>query len=151
MRSGFYTKPRMLSRKEERNCEIESCKFDAFEAQKVHSLKTTIVIITYRLNIEMHNIHQKEGQANQNRIQPPVICYVPQHDTPNRGRLEHLFPSNWNDLQWNMFLHIYTYNYTSTYKYIHTSICQLSIISVKKAKGISRCGHIERKDQGRTA
>ena len=31
------------------------------------------------------------------------------------------------------------------------SICQLSVIPGKKAKGITRCGHIERKDQGRTA
>ncbi len=30
-------------------------------------------------------------------------------------------------------------------------ISQLSIIPGKKAKGITRCGHIERKDQGRTA
>ena len=31
------------------------------------------------------------------------------------------------------------------------SICQLSVIPGKKAKGITTCGHIERKDQGRTA
>ena len=30
-------------------------------------------------------------------------------------------------------------------------ISQLSVIPGKKAKGIMRCGHIERKDQGRTA
>ena len=30
-------------------------------------------------------------------------------------------------------------------------ICQLSEIRGKKAKGITRCGHIERKHQGRTA
>ena len=30
-------------------------------------------------------------------------------------------------------------------------ISQLSVIPGKKAKGITRCGHIERKDQGRTA
>ncbi len=30
-------------------------------------------------------------------------------------------------------------------------IGQLSVIPGKKAKGIRRCGHIERKDQGRTA
>ena len=31
------------------------------------------------------------------------------------------------------------------------SICPLSVIPGKKARGITRCGHIERKDQGRTA
>ncbi len=30
-------------------------------------------------------------------------------------------------------------------------ISQLSVISGKKVKGITRCGHIEKKDQGRTA
>ena len=34
---------------------------------------------------------------------------------------------------------------------IEERICQLSVIPGKKAKGIMRCGHIERKDQGRTA
>ncbi len=29
--------------------------------------------------------------------------------------------------------------------------CQLSVIPGKKAKGITRCGHIEMKDHGRTA
>ena len=30
-------------------------------------------------------------------------------------------------------------------------ISQLSVILGKKAEGITRCGHIEKKDQGRTA
>ncbi len=30
-------------------------------------------------------------------------------------------------------------------------ICQLPVIPEKKAKGITRCGHIKRKDQGYTA